>query len=393
MQRGGPQPRKARIRVRAVLQPRGDGGGVRPLPCRQEQPHQFDRVAMADRAAGVHVPGREDVEQVWADMTAVQAGSEPRAEAFGGRAGAAGAVKCRRIPPGGLQRGGVAGAQCDVTEDVAGNVVEVAGAPVTHLVGHVQDRLGFGAGVRELPGGQPCPAPQHGPDPDVPGDVLSLAGTGLDDRVRVLQPQLRNQQQRLPRLRQPHPELLRLVLAPGRLARQADGSPPVAPGEGEQGARHERDDLGSRVAASCRLRDGVRDWPGRRVCLAADVQAAGQQRQQLNAQRRRDAGQPQGRLALLSDRGRGILGHQHAYAQPRLRFCNGIGQVALRRGKEPGRLGGPAGLHEQVDGLYDCAAAPGPAARHEVQGTARQGGCHRRGRLPDLRRCPPQQAG
>ena len=57
---------EARIRVRAVLQRRGDGGGVRPLPCRQQQPHQFDRVAMADRAAGVHVPGGEDVEQVWA---------------------------------------------------------------------------------------------------------------------------------------------------------------------------------------------------------------------------------------------------------------------------------------------------------------------------------------
>ena len=143
---------EARIRVRAVLQPRGDGGGVRPLPCRQ-QPHQFDRVAMTDRAAGVRVPGREDVEQVWTDMAAVQADREPRAEAFSGRAAAARAVKSRRIPPGGLQRDGVAGAQRDVTKDVAGDVVEVAEAPVTHLVGHIQDRLGFGAGV-----GDPAPS-------------------------------------------------------------------------------------------------------------------------------------------------------------------------------------------------------------------------------------------
>ena len=119
---------------------------------------------------------QDNFEQVWADRAAVQADSEPRAQAFGGRAAAARAVKCRRIPPGGLQRGGVTGAQCDVTEDVAGEVVEVAEAPVTDLVGHVQDRLGFGAGVGELPGGQPCPAPQHRPDPDVPGNVSQPRG-------------------------------------------------------------------------------------------------------------------------------------------------------------------------------------------------------------------------
>ena len=106
-----------------------------------------------------------------------------------------------------------------------------------------------------------------------------------------------------------------------------------------------------------------------------------------------DVRPPQGCLALLSDRCRGILGHQHADAQPRVRLRTGIGQVALRRGKEPGCLGGSAGLHEQVDGLYDCLSAPGLAARHEVKGTAGQGDCHRRRHLPDLRRCPPQQVG
>ena len=39
----------------------------------------------------------------------------------------------------------------------------------------------------------------------------------------------------------------------------------------------------------------------------------------MDAQRRWDAGQPQGRLALLSDRCRDILGHQHADAQLRAR--------------------------------------------------------------------------
>src|SRR5215467_5031397 len=106
---------------------------------------------MGEGTAGVHVPGLED-EQVWADRAAIQADSEPRAEAFGGQAAAEVAVKCRRVPPGGPQR--------DVTKGVAGDVVEVAGASVTDLVGHVQDRLGFGAGIGELSGSQPCSAPQ-----------------------------------------------------------------------------------------------------------------------------------------------------------------------------------------------------------------------------------------
>ena len=126
MQGSRAQPGKTRIRVRTVLQPRGDRGGVRPPPGRQQQPHQLDRIRMGDRTAGVHVPGREDVEQVWIDRAAVQADSEPRAEAPGGRA-ATSAVKQRSVPPGGLQRGGGAGRQRDVTEDVAGDVVKVAG--------------------------------------------------------------------------------------------------------------------------------------------------------------------------------------------------------------------------------------------------------------------------
>ena len=82
-----------------------------------------------------------------------------------------------------------------------------------------------------------------------------------------------------------------------------------------------------------------------------------------------------------------------ADAQAGLGIGHGIGQVALRRGEELRRLGRPARLHEQVDGLHDGLAALGPAARREVEGAAGQRDRHRRGHPPDLRRCPPQQAG
>jgi hypothetical protein len=97
-------------------------------------------------------------------------------------------------------------------------------------------------------------------------------------------------------------------------------------------------------------------------------------------------------LALLGDRCRGILGHQHGDAQARLGVGHGIGQVALRRRKELRRLRRPARLHEQVDGLDDCLAALGAAGRRQVQRAAGQRDRHRRRHPPDLRRRPPQQA-
>jgi len=44
VQCGGAQPRKARIRVRVVLQPPGDGDGLLPLALCKQQPHQLNGV-------------------------------------------------------------------------------------------------------------------------------------------------------------------------------------------------------------------------------------------------------------------------------------------------------------------------------------------------------------
>ena len=161
---------------------------------------------------------------------------------------------------------------------------------------------------------------------------------GVDERERLVEAGDDDEDQRLPRVRQPQPDRrpLHAVLTGDRLADEFHRRRQSPARERLRGPRNKRHHLVVRIAARPRHCRGVR----RPACSAARRRRTGPARSDRNdsSWTRSAAGTPgqlQRQPALLDDVGRRVLHRQDGEAEPGLGLGRRVGEVTRGGGDQP----------------------------------------------------------